>query len=451
MGWQFEDFDLVTGLEPEPEEPRRRSIGGLLLGAFLGAVTLLVIVALVAGMVGLALFADEPAEQTSPYVPARSQPSEADLRNANYRPSEYRANAPQLAPTPTALPLELIQQADLEYVLLENLYERANPSVVNIEIVSSFHSETDIIDSSGSGFVFDEEGHIVTNAHVVRDAEEVMVTFSTGYVVPAEVVGIDDYSDLAVIKVDPAEVPLVPLPVGDSNLLQVGQRVVAIGNPFGLDGSMTTGIISALGRSLPSAQLLDSRYQGYNNPSIIQIDAAVNPGNSGGPLLNSLGEVVGINTAIRTENGGFQGIAFAVPSNTLLRIVPQLIEDGTAEYSWLGISSPATIRGGSFNLGLIADELNLPVRQGVLVSEVFADSPAARAGLQSGTEREFVRGVEVPVGADIIVAIDGHTVHDIDDLVAYLVENTSPDDVVTLTIVRGNQTLDLDVTLGVRP
>lgn len=445
MGWQFDDFDLVDGRDVESEDqPRRRSVTGWLVGALVGMVTLVVIAALVLSLVGVDAFVGE--EPQSPYRPARSEPSAADLRNANYRPSVWRVGALQPAPTPTALPPELIEQADLEYLLLTNLYERANPSVVNVEIVSSFHSDTDIIDSSGSGFVFDTEGHIVTNAHVVREAEEVMVTFSSGYVVPAEVVGVDDYSDLAVIKVDPADVPLVPVPIGDSNLLRVGQRVIAIGNPFGLDGSMTTGIVSALGRSLPSATLLDPRYQGYNNPSIIQIDAAVNPGNSGGPLLNSDGEVVGINTAIRTENGGFQGIAFAVPSNTLRRVVPQLIESGSAQYSWLGISSPSL-----GNLGLVADELGLPVRQGVLISEVFADSPAARAGLQSGDETAVVRGVPVPVNSDIIVAIEGTVVNDIDDLVAYLVENTSPEDVVTLTIVRGGQTLDVDVTLGVRP
>lgn len=445
MGWQFDDFDLVDGREEQVgETPRRRSVTGWLIGALVGVVTLVVVAALIASLVGVGAFVNEEPE--SLYRPARSEPSAADLRNANYRPSEWQEGVLQPDPTPTAFPPELIQQADLEYRLLTNLYERANPAVVNVEIVSSFHRDTDIIDSSGSGFVFDVEGHIVTNAHVVREAEEVMVTFSSGYVVPAEVVGVDDYSDLAVIKVDPADVPLAPLPVGDSNLLQVGQRVIAIGNPFGLDGSMTTGIVSALGRSLPSAALLDPRYQGYNNPSIIQIDAAVNPGNSGGPLLNSDGEVVGINTAIRTENGGFQGIAFAVPSNTLRRVIPQLIESGSAQYSWLGISSPSL-----GNLGLVADELGLPVRQGVLISEVFADSPAARAGLQSGDESTIVRGVPVPVNSDIIVAIEGAVVSDIDDLVAYLVENTSPEDVVTLTIVRGGQTLDVDVTLGVRP
>lgn len=448
MGWQFEDFDLVDGRESEPEEPRRRSPGAWLLGALVGVVTLVVITSLVLSMIGVYAFLDD--EPPASFRASRSGPSPADLRNANYRPSDWQIASPQLAPTPTALPPELIEQADLEYTLLANLYERANPSVVNIEVVSGFHRATDIIDSSGSGFVYDDQGHIVTNAHVVRNAEEVIVTFSMGYVATAEVIGVDDYSDLAVIKVDPSEVPLVPLPLGDSNLLQVGQRVVAIGNPFGLQGSMTTGIISALGRSLPSAELLDTSYAGYSNPSIIQIDAAVNPGNSGGPLLNSQGEVVGVNTAIRTENGGFQGIAFAVPSNTLRRVIPQLIEGGAVRYSWLGISTPSTPRG-SFNLGLVADALGLPVRQGVLISEVFADSPADRAGLQSGTQRSVVRGVEIPVDADVIVAINGSTVNDIDDLVAYLVENTSPGDVVTLTIVRGNQTLDLDVTLGVRP
>lgn len=448
MGWQFEDFDLVDGREPEPEEPRRRSPGAWLLGALVGVVTLVVITSLVLGMIGVYAFLDD--EAPAAFRASRSGPSPADLRNANYRPSDWQIAGLQLAPTPTALPPELVEQADLEYTLLANLYERANPSVVNIEVVSGFHRATDIIDSSGSGFVYDDQGHIVTNAHVVRNAEEVIVTFSMGYVATAEVIGVDDYSDLAVIKVDPSEVPLVPLPLGDSNLLQVGQRVVAIGNPFGLQGSMTTGIISALGRSLPSAELLDTSYAGYSNPSIIQIDAAVNPGNSGGPLLNSQGEVVGVNTAIRTENGGFQGIAFAVPSNTLRRVIPQLIEGGQVRYSWLGISTPSTPRG-SFNLGLVADALGLPVRQGVLISEVFADSPADRAGLQSGTQRSVVRGIEIPVDADVIVAINGSTVNDIDDLVAYLVENTSPGDVVTLTIVRGNQTLDLDVTLGVRP
>jgi len=212
---------------------------------------------------------------------------------------------------------------------------------------------------------------------------------------------------------------------------------------------MTVGIVSALGRSLPSARLLDPAYDQYSNPSIIQVDAAVNPGNSGGPLLDSYGQVIGINTAIRTENGGFQGIAFAVPVNTMKRIVPQLIEQGSVQYSWLGITSPAA--EGGYSVAALADELNLPVRNGILVSEVTPGSPAARAGLRAGTQTTTIRGVPIPLDSDIIVAINGQMIRDIDSLVAYLVENTSPGDTITLTIVRDAQTLDLDVTLGIRP
>jgi S1-C subfamily serine protease len=225
--------------------------------------------------------------------------------------------------------------------------------------------------------------------------------------------------------------------------------VIAIGNPFGLNGSMTDGIVSALDRSLLSAQLLDPTYKPYNNPSIIQVDAAVNPGNSGGPLLNSYGEVIGITTAIRTENGGFQGIAFAVPVNTVKRIVPQLIANGKAAYSWLGISSPPADQG--YSVAALADELGFPVRNGVIISEVTAGSPAERAGLRAGTSSTVVRGMEIPTNSDIIVAVNGTPVRDIDDLLAYLVENSSPGDTVVLTIVRNGQTLDLDVTLGARP
>ena len=356
---------------------------------------------------------------------------------------------PQLGATPTPFPPDLVAEADLESQLLENIYQRVNPAVVNIEIVSRSHAALDIIDSSGSGFVLDTEGHIVTNAHVVRDAEEILVTFYDGAVAEAELVGYDDYSDLAVIRVPTDKATLLPVTLGDSNALHVGQRVLAIGNPFGLQGSMTEGIISALGRSLPSAQMLDARYQRYSNPSIIQVDASVNPGNSGGPLLDTYGRVIGINTAIRSDTGGFQGIAFAVPVNTMKRIVPQLIQRGEAQYPWLGISSLPP--EGGYSVAALADELGLPVRYGVLVNGVAENSPAARAGLQAGTDFVEVRGMQIARDADIIVAINGETVHDIDELVAYLVENTSPGDTVVLTIVRGGQTLDLDVTLGVRP
>mgnify|MGYP005846209395 FL=1 len=457
MGWNVNDFEEYeidefeideTDSEPIDQPPSDSRANALLIGAAMGAVTLVVIAALIFTMVGHLFVPDETA-QTSSRRQQPAPPSAADIQNANYRPSAWTEPNPLQFSTATPLPDDVVASADLEYALLANIYERVNPSVVNIEVVSSFHIATDIIDSSGSGFVLDADGYIVTNSHVVRDAEEILVTFFDGYVANAEVVGIDDYSDLAAIKVEPGGAPLVPVILGDSNRLQVGQRVIAIGNPFGLDGSMTIGIVSALGRSLPSAQLLDATYQSYSNPSIIQIDAAVNPGNSGGPLLDSYGRVIGINTAIRTENGGFQGIAFAVPVNTMKRVIPQLIENGKVEYSWLGISSPANEPG--LSVAAVAYQFDLPVRSGVVIDRGEPDSPAARAGLRGGTERVPVRGVPWPVDGDIIVAINGTLVRDIDDLVAYLVENTSPGDTVVLTIVRDNQTLDLDVTLGVRP
>jgi S1-C subfamily serine protease len=446
MGWNTDDFDPFG--EPDDEDRKTGRFTGLVIGAAIGAVTLILIAALIVTTVGF-FFTRKASVTNSVSQSQPAQPSPADLRNANYRPSTWAGPNQVQFVTPTPISTQVVAEADAEHQLLTNIYQRVNPSVVNIEIVSRFQTSTNIIDSSGSGFVLDTEGHIVTNAHVVRDAEEIVVTFFDGYVANAKLVGVDDYSDLGVIEVDPSRATLVPVILGDSNSLQVGQRVIAIGNPFGLNGSMTDGIISALDRSLLSAQLLDPTYKPYNNPSIIQVDAAVNPGNSGGPLLNSYGEVIGITTAIRTENGGFQGIAFAVPVNTVKRIVPQLIANGKAEYSWLGISSPPADQG--YSVAAVAEELGLPVRNGVLISAVTPGSPAERAGLQAGTNTQVVRGMEVPTDSDIIVAINGTMIRDIDDLLAYLVENTSPGDKVVLTIVRRGQTLDLDVTLGVRP
>ncbi|MEB2288468.1 MAG: trypsin-like peptidase domain-containing protein [Anaerolineae bacterium] len=448
MGWIHDDFDFDPDDEYGAPSSMRERLTGFFIGLAVGVLTLVLVAALIVTTVGT-YFLNSRVETARPALRSAAPPTEADLRAANYRPSEWIEVDTRQAIIPTPLPPEIISQADIEHALLINLYLRVNPSVVNIEIVSSIHTTVDVVDSSGSGFVYDTAGHIVTNAHVVRGAREILVTFSDGYVLNAELVAVDDYSDLAVIRVDPARAPLVPVLLGDSNQLQVGQRVIAIGNPFGLDGSMTVGIVSALGRTLPSARLLDPVYDQYSNPSIIQVDAAVNPGNSGGPLLDSYGQVIGINTAIRTENGGFQGIAFAVPVNTMKRIVPQLITKGSVQYSWLGITSPAA--DGGYSVAALADELNLPVRNGILVSDVTPSSPAARAGLRAGTQTTTIRGMPIPTDADIIVAVNGQMVRDIDSLVAYLVENTSPGDTITLTIVRGGQTLDLDVTLGIRP
>jgi S1-C subfamily serine protease len=431
---------------PSADESRRDRLTGFLIGLAMGAVTLVMVAAMVFTLVGSLTLprnrtSRQPVNQVAP-------PSAADLVNAHYRPSGWTTPVERII-TPTPIAPEFVTEADAENLMLINIYQRVNPSVVNIEIVSRVHAASDVIYSSGSGFVLDLNGHIGTNAHVVRDAEEILVTFYDGYVSSADLVGYDDYSDLAVIRVDPSHTPLVPVLMGDSNQLQVGQRVITIGNPFGLDGSMTVGIVSALGRTLPSAQLLDPTYLQYSNPSIIQIDASVNPGNSGGPLLDSYGQVVGINTAIRTDTGIFEGIAFAVPINTAKRVMPQIINTGKVEYSWLGISSPDT--SGGLSVAALADQLGFPVHNGVLISEVTPDSPAAHAGLRAGTETARVRGADIPTNSDIIVAINQQVVRDIDDLVAYLVENTSPGDTVVLTIVRDGQTLDLDVTLGVRP
>lgn len=369
---------------------------------------------------------------------------------ARYDGLPAAAGAAGLGPTPSPLPPDFVQAVDAEYLLISNIYERVSPSVVNINVAVAVENASAVPSGSGSGFVYDRRGHIVTNSHVVSGASEIEVIFRDGYVANAELVGIDNFSDLAVIRVRVDENRLLPVTMGDSESLYVGQRVIAIGNPFGLESSLTYGVISALGRTLPSAQLLDPTRQPFNNPSIIQIDAEINPGNSGGPLLDSYGTVIGVNTAIRTETGQFQGVGFAVPASTVQRVVPELIERGRVAYSWLGISSLA-VEGG-FGLAGLAEPLGLPVTSGVLLQTVTPDSPADRAGLRGGTNNgTVVRGREIYVGGDIIVAINGQYVDNMDDLVSYLVVNTRPGDEVTLTVIRNGNTLEIPVVLGERP
>lgn len=357
--------------------------------------------------------------------------------------------SPQIAPTPTSVPDILIDQAHAAEMVYVNLYERVSPSVVNIEIVDR-RSRDDVIASSGSGFVYDTQGHIITNAHVILDAREILVTFSDGYVASATVVGEDDFSDLAVIKVDVDPSRLLPVTFGNSDDVVVGQSTVAIGNPFGLRSSMTTGIVSATGRTLPSNNLINPGILDiYSNPAIIQIDAAVNPGNSGGPILNLNGEVIGIATAIRSETGSFQGIAYAVPVNTIARVVPQLISTGRVAYPWLGIRTLPSEPGVS--VPALAEEWNLPVTQGVMIQEVIPNSPAADAGLQGGSQPEVIRGESVILGGDIIVAVNGIFVTNLDEVLEYIIQNSSPGDSIVLTVVRDDQTLDFTVVLGERP
>lgn len=345
--------------------------------------------------------------------------------------------------TPTPLSDEELAEVDAQDALLINLYERVNPAVVYIEVLLEQGGSLQQL-SSGSGFVIDQEGHVVTNNHVVENADALQVTFSDGTVTrDAEVVGQDTYSDLAVIKVDVSPDRLRPLELGDSDALRVGQRVIAIGNPFGLQGTMTAGVVSAVGRTLTS-QILEGG--AFSNPEIVQTDASINPGNSGGPLLDSRGRVVGVNTAIRSATGVNAGVGFAVPVNTVKRIVPDLIDKGAYEYPYLGITSNTNL-----SVAELAEPLDLPVEQGVLIAEVQPNTAAAEAGLEGGDREIEVMGQSVVAGGDIITAIDGEYLRTFDDLVAYLVSDAEVGQDVTLTIVRDGQQMEVSVTLGRRP
>lgn len=346
---------------------------------------------------------------------------------------------------PTAVPETLVLESSAEETLLINIYERTNPAVVNIDVSAELDGQLAEL-GSGSGFVIDKRGHIVTNNHVVADAQEMRVVFADGRVAKATLVGGDPYSDLAVIRVNVPEERLTPLELGNSDELRVGQRVIAIGNPFGLHGSMTIGIVSALGRSLPAN--LDTEGRSFQNPDIIQTDAAINPGNSGGPLLNARGQVVGVNTAIRTESlsRSNSGVGFAVPSNAIQRVAPQLIERGEVSYSYLGVSVD-----NHFTLPDLAVELGMPVDQGVLVDSVVPGEPADRAGLRGSMREVTVRGISTRVGGDIITAIDGTTVRNFDEMIIYLTNKTTVGQVVTLTIIRDDRETQVQVKLAERP
>lgn len=326
--------------------------------------------------------------------------------------------------------------------LLVMLFQRVNPGVVAIKTIGEQAG------SLGSGFVFDAQGHIVTNYHVVEGSRQVEVDFTSGFKTYGTVIGTDLDSDLAVIKVTVPAGELSPLTLGDSDTLQVGQSVIAIGNPFGLDSSMTTGIVSALGRTLNSIH--QSPGGGYFTAGdIIQTDAAINPGNSGGPLFNLNGEVIGVNRAIRTVNESTSGeplnsgIGFAISSNIVKRVVPVLIEKGKYDYPYLGISAMDEL-----SLAVI-EALGLKSFTGAYVSGVVKGSPADKAGLQAGNKPTSINGLLG--GGDLITAIDGHPVKTFDDLLRYLINNKSPGDTVVLTVLRDEETLEISITLAKRP
>lgn len=309
------------------------------------------------------------------------------------------------------------------------IYEQVKESVVLIKSTLPLGTAT------GSGFVYDAEGRIVTNDHVIEGANSITVTFINGTIVPATVVGADPYSDIAVIKVEAPAALLKPLKLGDSSALKVGEVVLAIGNPYGLADTLTTGIVSALGREMDSSS-------GYPIVDVIQTDAAINPGNSGGPLLNMNGEVVGINTAIASSTS--TGIGFAVPSNTIARELPSLMSTGKYDQVYIGIQ-------GTDVTPSIISAMKLPAgTYGTLLTSVTRGSPTEQAGLKGETKYSVIDGSYVPIGGDVITKADGQVMKSLYDLILYMQRNKRPGNTIALTIIRGDAETAVNVTLGTR-
>ncbi len=360
------------------------------------------------------------------------------------------------APAPTAAPTPVIPNdptLNRQSQVLEAIYAKVNPAVVlvsNLAHSADLPRSADAVpQSEGSGFVWDNTGHIITNDHVVRDAERLQGTFPDGTTMDATLVGTDPDSDIAVIKVDPSLVTLTPVEQGNIDEIKVGQKAIAIGNPFGFTGTMTQGIVSALGRSIPAIT-------GFNIPEAIQTDAAINPGNSGGPLLNERGQVIGVNAQIRSDTRSSTGVGFAIPINIVQRVVPALIKNGQYHHAYLGM------HGGTFSRAW-AQALGLPANlKGAYVLDTIAGGPAARAGLRGGTtDTQVLLGLDTTSGSatylkrggDLIVAIDGKPVASMDELLIYLERYTSPGQTIQVTVVRsadGKQQV-IPVKLDARP
>lgn len=359
-----------------------------------------------------------------------------------------------VSPAPAMLDADAIVAAHEE--VLADIYEAVLPSVVRIEVAQEISSvqgfrrfgdapnvpEDDEFRTrgEGSGFVWSSEGHIVTNHHVIDGADRVTVIFADGSEYEADVLGSDPDSDLAVLKLESSSKQVSAVTLGDSDELRVGQLALAIGAPFGQEFTLTRGIVSALGRAIESGT------GQFLNPEAIQTDAPINPGNSGGPLLDRRGRVIGINSQIISRSGSSSGIGFAVPIDTAKRVVPELIATGKYEYAYLGISG-VTVRPR------LTEAAGLPEgTRGVLVATLRQDGPAGKSGLRAGDEVLVVDGADFPVGGDIITAADGMAIATMPDLLAYLVENKRPGDVVALQVLRnGGETSEIEVTLEARP
>lgn len=372
---------------------------------------------------------------------------------------------PVLAPAAAAVSTPVVSSAPVTVssdafslqAAYEAIYEQVNPLVVNIEIsayqqvVNPFRGRGQsgansqgelVVIGEGSGFIWDSSGHIVTNNHVVSDADRIMVYFADGTAAEAKLVGADPSSDLAVIKVNVPGKTFTPIQLADSSKVKVGQLVAAIGSPFGEEGSMSTGIVSALSRTIPVSSSGGTSASSYSIPDVIQTDAAINPGNSGGVLVDLNGRLIGVTTAINTTSGSNAGVGFAIPSNIVAKVVPELISKGTYAHAYLGIS------GGTLTAD-IAAALNLKEgTRGVLVSTVTANGPAAKAGLKAAT---FSGQSSLPTSADVITRIDNTALTRFEDLVSYLFNNTTPGQTVTLTVLRDGKEQTFQVVLGTQP
>lgn len=362
----------------------------------------------------------------------------SDLTSRLATPDEVEPGAVQtqtpvvIVLTPTPLPAEITSAADVEEQLVINVYAQVSPGVVCITASEQFGS------CIGSGFVIDREGHIVTNNHVAEADPNLLVTLADEHTVPAQIVGTDPGSDLAVLRIDVPAEELTVVPLGESSALRIGQRAIAIGNPFGLERTVTTGVISSLGRTLPRDD------SDFRIAELIQTDAAINPGNSGGPLLDSKGQVIGVNTAIRSLTGVNSGVGFAIPVDIVRRVVSELISLGRYRHPWVGVT-------GTTITPEMVEIMQLPVETGVLIFQVEPNGPASKADLKGGDTDVIISGRPMWQGGDILVAIGEIEVNDFDDLVNYLASYTSVGDTVSLTVIRDGVELKVELVLEERP
>jgi serine protease Do len=428
---------------------------------------------------------------SAPTAALSSQPAKtlrtaaSALKEQIQQPQAKNLQGPQTTPAPVVPSGEALSLLAAYEGVLQSVYTAVNPSVVNIRVLVNATSALgqgelpfnipglpnmpglpfgtpgqpgdqqqpgqqdqpqvpQYGEGAGSGFVWDQQGHIVTNNHVVENAEKIEVTFADGKTVEAKLVGADPDSDLAVIQVDVPADQLQPVQMGDSHQLKVGQLAIAIGNPFALEGTMTVGIISALGRTMPVNMGMGGG-PSFSIPDVIQTDAPINPGNSGGVLVNDQGQVIGVTFAIESPVGANAGIGFVIPAAIVEKVVPQLIEDGSYQHAYLGISGAELRPDLAKAMDLDSDQ------RGVLVGEVSPNGPADAAGLHGSDRTIQLDGRDVQVGGDVITAIDGQTVQGMDDLISYLASSTTVGQKVILTVLRDGETTDIQVTLAARP